>query len=63
MLATGVLAQFGVAADPGVQARWQHARIPDEPNRAAFRAGTLSFAGRSLGRVFSRGRVHILKGT
>ena len=41
----GFLIQFGCAADPAVQAQWQDARIPDEPNRATFRAGTLSFAG------------------
>ena len=37
--------QFGVAADPKVQAKWQNARIPDEPNLHKFRGGTLSFAG------------------
>lgn len=41
----GSLVQFGCAADPSVQARWQDARLPDEPNRATFRAGTVSFAG------------------
>ena len=41
----GFLVQFGCAADPLVHARWQDARIPDEPNRATFRGGTLSFAG------------------
>lgn len=41
----GFLVQFGVAADAAVQARWQTARIGDEPNRVPFRAGTLSYAG------------------
>ena len=41
----GFLIQFGVAADPKVQAKWQNARIPDEPNQMKFRGGTLSFAG------------------
>ena len=41
----GFLVQFGVAADPAVHARWQDARLPDEPNRATFRRGTLSYAG------------------
>lgn len=41
----GFLVQFGCAADPAVQARWQDARLPDEPNRATFRGGTVSFAG------------------
>ena len=34
-----------MAADPKVQAKWQNARIPDEPNLHKFRGGTLSFAG------------------
>ena len=41
----GFLVQFGVASQPEMQARWQNAKIPDEPNRATFRSGTLSFAG------------------
>ena len=41
----GFLIQFGCAADPAVQARWEDASLPDEPNRATFRHGTLSFAG------------------
>ena len=43
----GFLIQFGVAADPKVHAQWDQAeaRLPDEPNRAPFRRGTLSFAG------------------
>lgn len=41
----GFLVQFGVAADPKVQAKWQDARIPDEPNQVNFKGGTLSFAG------------------
>jgi peptidyl-prolyl cis-trans isomerase A (cyclophilin A) len=41
----GSLIQFGCAADPSVQARWQDATFPDEPNRVTFRGGTLSYAG------------------
>ena len=41
----GFLVQFGCAAEPAVQAKWQDARLPDEPNRATFRSGTLSYAG------------------
>ena len=39
------LVQFGVAAEPAVQAKYQNSRIKDEPNQVPFRAGTLSFAG------------------
>jgi cyclophilin family peptidyl-prolyl cis-trans isomerase len=42
---SGFLVQFGVAADPAVQAKYQEARFMDEPNKVPFRAGTLSFAG------------------
>ncbi len=41
----GFLVQFGVASDPMVQARWEGSVLPDEPNRASFSLGTLSFAG------------------
>jgi len=41
----GFLVQFGVAADPAVQARWEMASLADEENGAAFRRGTISFAG------------------
>jgi len=41
----GFLVQFGVAAHPEEQAKWQDATIEDEPNREPFREGTLSFAG------------------
>lgn len=41
----GFLVQFGVAATPSVQAKWQNARFPDEPNKVPFRHGTVSFAG------------------
>lgn len=41
----GFLIQFGVAADPEVMSRWDAQKLPDEPNRAPFRRGTLSFAG------------------
>jgi|EP00326_Haptolina_ericina_P031930 peptidyl-prolyl cis-trans isomerase A (cyclophilin A) len=42
---SGFLVQFGVAVDPGVMAQWDSAPLPDEPNRALFRRGTLSYAG------------------
>jgi len=53
----GFLIQFGVAADPAQQAKWDYTLGPngekiwprpplaDEPNRAEFRAGSISFAG------------------
>ena len=41
----GFLIQFGVAADPQVQAKWQNSKIPDEPNLVKFKGGTLSYAG------------------
>ena len=41
----GFLIQFGVAAEPQVQAKWQNNRITDEKNQVKFRGGTLSFAG------------------
>ena len=41
----GFLIQFGVAADPKVQAKWQNDKLPDEPNLHKFRGGTLSYAG------------------
>ena len=43
----GFLMQMGVAADPQLHAQWDQPekRLPDEPNRAPFRRGTLSFAG------------------
>lgn len=41
----GFLVQFGVAAEPQVQAKWQNNKIPDETNQVKFRGGTLSFAG------------------
>ena len=44
----GFLVQFGVAADPTVQQRWQDVKLEDEPNRATFRGGTLSYAGNGV---------------
>jgi len=44
----GFLVQFGSAADPSLQARWQDSKIPDEPNRVTFRGGTLSYAGNGV---------------
>jgi len=53
----GFLIQFGVAADPAQHRKWDYALGPDgekiwqnqpladEPNRAQFRAGSISFAG------------------
>ena len=41
----GYLIQFGCASDPATQAQWENTRLPDEPNRATFRGGTLSYAG------------------
>eukprot|EP01043_Picozoa_sp_COSAG02_P023592 COSAG02_NODE_1265_length_13542_cov_5.803615_1_plen_158_part_10 len=41
----GFLVQFGVAATPEVSEKWNNERLKDEPNRGAFREGTLSFAG------------------
>ena len=53
----GFLIQFGIAADPAQQRKWDYTVGPDgekvwtnppladEPNRAKFRAGSLSFAG------------------
>lgn len=41
----GFLVQFGVAADPALMAAWKDQQFADEPNRASFRAGTLSYAG------------------
>ena len=58
----GFLIQFGVAAHPSMQSKWDPnqqqeqqslasstpACIPDEPNRATFKHGTLSFAGSGI---------------
>ena len=43
----GFLVQFGVAAKPEVQAKWQNSKIKDDPKlpRHKFSKGTLSFAG------------------
>ena len=53
----GFLIQFGIAADPAQQRKWDYTLGPtgdkiwetpplkDEPNRAPFRAGSISFAG------------------
>jgi cyclophilin family peptidyl-prolyl cis-trans isomerase len=42
----GFLVQFGVAADPKVQAKWQNRRILDDVDKGIpFTQGTLSFAG------------------
>ena len=47
----GALVQFGYAVDPAATARWDPSRgapmppLPDEPNGAPFRSGTLSYAG------------------
>eukprot|EP00935_MAST-01C_sp_MAST-1C-sp1_P000085 g85.t1 len=45
----GFLVQFGVAADPSVQARWQNDCIPDDPKvDIPFTKGTISFAGNGV---------------
>ena len=47
----GFVVQFGIASQPLMQAKWDPkigapvAPLPDEPNRAAFKAGSVSFAG------------------
>lgn len=47
----GFVIQFGIAADPPMQRRWDPqagapvAPIPDEPNQQPFQAGSVSFAG------------------
>eukprot|EP00928_Gymnodinium_smaydae_P049101 TRINITY_DN32916_c0_g1_i1.p1 TRINITY_DN32916_c0_g1~~TRINITY_DN32916_c0_g1_i1.p1 ORF type:complete len:345 (+),score=33.48 TRINITY_DN32916_c0_g1_i1:73-1107(+) len=44
----GFLTQFGVAADPQMQAKWDPRTFPDEPKKARFKHGTVSFAGSGL---------------
>ena len=42
----GFIVQFGVAADPSVQALWQDNKIvDDEQKNIPFSAGSVSFAG------------------
>ena len=44
----GFLVQFGVAAEPEVQAKWENQRMKDEPkpfHKGSWRKGMLSFAG------------------
>ena len=41
----GFLTQFGVAANPAVMKKWNDQRFPDEPKKASFEHGTVSFAG------------------
>merc|ERR1712196_204246 len=41
----GFLVQFGVAANPKVQKKWDNLRIVDEPKKVGFKHGTVSFAG------------------
>ncbi len=40
----GFMAQVGMAADPEVNAKWQDAKIPDDPVRASNTPGMVSFA-------------------
>jgi peptidyl-prolyl cis-trans isomerase A (cyclophilin A) len=40
----GFVVQFGMAADPQVNARWQEARIRDDPVRGSNTRGTVTFA-------------------
>ena len=45
----GFLVQFGVAADPKVQAQWQEKRFKDDPKLGVpFTKGTVSFAGNGV---------------
>lgn len=41
----GFIVQFGIAADPKQQSRWQDRTFQDEPRKADFKHGTVSFAG------------------
>ena len=41
----GFLVQFGIASEPATMAKWDGQKIADEPRRADFQAGTLSYAG------------------
>lgn len=41
----GFLTQFGVAASPKVQRKWNDRWFPDEPKRSRFEHGTVSYAG------------------
>jgi peptidyl-prolyl cis-trans isomerase A (cyclophilin A) len=38
------MVQFGINGDPGVNAAWQVARIPDDPVTESNRRGTVTFA-------------------
>ncbi len=40
----GFIAQFGIAGDPAVEARWQSKTIPDDPVRASNVRGTIAYA-------------------
>ena len=40
----GFVVQFGIAADPAVNAKWRSANLPDDPVIQSNRAGTITYA-------------------
>jgi len=42
----GYIAQFGIAADPGLAKAWRFAYLPDEPSRRPCARGAVAFADR-----------------
>jgi len=44
----GFLMQFGVAAEPKMMAEWDSQTFADEPKKAPFEHGTVSFAGNGI---------------
>jgi len=50
----GFLINFGIAADPSLEAKWSNQKLPDEPKKVKFEHGTLSFAGDGAGARSSR---------
>jgi len=43
----GFVVQFGIAADPAVNAKWRNANLPDDPVSQSNRSGTITFAAES----------------
>jgi len=43
----GFVVQFGIAADPAVNAKWRNANLPDDPVSQSNRPGTITFAAES----------------